>query len=246
MPAHSARHFSYTEQKTKRTRMLRAVFFVFLVLVGYELLTGLFLKPVIVKSEAMEPGLRLNDRVIVSPILYGLSGQKSPKSGSANIFAPRRGDLVLVAPPYYKALGFPASALDAVIRLATFQRFGYDSRGHERQYGTETVKRVIGLPGDAIKIEKGVASVNPGGVAHFLTEFEVAKESYDITAMKTEANWQADLPFSGSTAEFTLGPDEYFVLNDNRSISNDSRSWGAVSRKRIVGKVVLRYWPLKR
>ena len=52
-------------------------------------------------------------------------------------------------------------------------------------------------------------------------------------------------PFSGNSGEHVLGDGEYFLLGDNRPESSDSRSWGALSRDRIIGKVIYRYWPLR-
>jgi signal peptidase I len=44
--------------------------------------------------------------------------------------------------------------------------------------------------------------------------------------------------------ETVLGPDEYFVLGDNRLHSNDSRNWGPVPLENIVGRAWIGYWPL--
>lgn len=47
-----------------------------------------------------------------------------------------------------------------------------------------------------------------------------------------------------SDSEHILGPGAYYVLGDNRTISKDSRSFGSISDDRVIGKAVLRFWPL--
>ncbi len=86
------------------------------------------------------------------------------------------------------------------------------------------VKRVIGVPGDTVEIRRGVVYVN--GKA--LDEPYVTAPSIDTMAQRT------------------VGPDEYFVLGDNRRASNDSRDWGPVPLKNIIGKVWMTYWPTSR
>lgn len=92
------------------------------------------------------------------------------------------------------------------------------------------IKRVIGLPGEKVLIQNGKVIIyntaNPNGFA--------LDESYLPAGLYTEAT--TDQPI-------TLGPDEYFVLGDNRPASSDSRFWGDVPSNDIVGKVVLRAYP---
>jgi signal peptidase I len=86
------------------------------------------------------------------------------------------------------------------------------------------IKRVIGLPGDTVQIDNGTVYVN----GTRLDEPYVPDEYRDHQS-------------SGSV---TVPPDNYFVLGDHRSSSNDSRAWGTVERKYIYGKAVFVYWPL--
>ncbi|HEX6122925.1 MAG TPA: signal peptidase I [Ktedonobacterales bacterium] len=86
------------------------------------------------------------------------------------------------------------------------------------------VKRVIGVPGDTVTVALD-GTVTVDGV--------MLDESY--IAGKNN-------PYKPKT--WHLGPDQYFVLGDNRSNSSDSRDWGPVPRKNIVGKADLVYWPL--
>lgn len=88
------------------------------------------------------------------------------------------------------------------------------------------IKRVIGLPGDTVKVSQGRVFVNrkPLDEAYVPDEFRD-----DI-----------------SRPETTVPPENYYVLGDHRSSSNDSRSWGTVPRDYIYGKAVFAYWPLER
>ena len=91
------------------------------------------------------------------------------------------------------------------------------------------LKRVVGLPGERVKIEGGRMIIynqdNPQGV--------VVEEIY------------LDETTSGTVME-TIGPDEYFVLGDNRDESYDSRRFGPIKESSIVGRAWLRGWPITR
>ena len=83
------------------------------------------------------------------------------------------------------------------------------------------VKRVVGLPGETMRMFDGKVFVNE----------EVLNEPY--LSHKDHSN----------ASKVTLGEGEYYVLGDNRTHSNDPRSWGAVPEANIRGKVWIVYWP---
>ena len=87
------------------------------------------------------------------------------------------------------------------------------------------IKRVIGLPGDRVEIKDGVVSVN--GVE--------LDEPY-VYGGPTEASATGDV--------VVVPPGEYFALGDHRTDSTDSRVFGFVSKDDIIGRALVRYWPI--
>lgn len=100
-----------------------------------------------------------------------------------------------------------------------------------RSYGKPIVKRVIGLPGDKIKIDFVNGIVYRNG--------EALTEEYT----NTPTNLPENFPING---EITVEEGKVFVLGDNRNNSKDSRSndVGQVDMRYIMGKAYLRIWPL--
>ncbi len=92
-------------------------------------------------------------------------------------------------------------------------------RDPEKSY----IKRIIALPGDRIRIDRG----------HVWLNGELLRESYVPESFRGNS----------SMAEMTVPPDSYFVMGDHRSISSDSRDFGPVNRSLIYGKAVFVYWP---
>ena len=92
-------------------------------------------------------------------------------------------------------------------------------RDPEKSY----VKRVIALPGDTLRVDRGHVYVN----GNLLYEPYVPQEYRD----------------SRSLAEMVIPAESYFMMGDHRSISSDSRDFGPVDRSLIYGKAVFVYWP---
>lgn len=83
------------------------------------------------------------------------------------------------------------------------------------------IKRLIGRPGDTVRVEDGVVYVN--GQALY--------ETYIAEAPKYSGTWE-------------VPQGQFFVLGDNRNNSSDSHLWGFIPEDSVVGKALLIYWPL--
>jgi signal peptidase I len=95
--------------------------------------------------------------------------------------------------------------------------------------GQSFIKRIIGLPGETVDISSGKVKITKNGDTIVLEENYLANES---------TTHGVDLPglYPSVAEKLTLQDSEYFVLGDNRPNSFDSRSWGVVSSKDIIGK----------
>ncbi len=88
------------------------------------------------------------------------------------------------------------------------------------------IKRIIGLPGETVTIKNGKVTIineeNPNG---FTLDEPYIKETFN------------------TTSTYKLQQDEYFVMGDNRNFSSDSRVWGVLPRKLLVGRAFVRLFP---
>lgn len=93
---------------------------------------------------------------------------------------------------------------------------------------TDYIKRIIGLPGDTVKITHNVLFINDRKI----------EEPYAVYAWPDNSTWRPFVNFG----PLTVPENEYFVMGDNRNNSSDSRDFGTVSHRAIQGKAVCIYF----
>jgi signal peptidase I len=163
-------------------------------------------KPYRIPSASMVPTLQVHQRVLVDRITMHFSD-------------PGRGDIVVFKPP----LGADSDQCGAPHRPDQAC-----PRPTPQKSSTNFIKRVVGLPGEHLKVINGRAWING----------KPLKEPYIRPDPSCEI---CDLP-----REITIPPGYFFMMGDNRGESDDSRTWGPVPKKWIIGKAFFTYWPPKR
>ena len=101
------------------------------------------------------------------------------------------------------------------------------------------IKRVIGLPGETVKIADGNVYIKPMGHS----DYYILQENYLEEGVKTT---MMDYGTAHGYNEIKLGDNEYFCLGDNRPVSNDSRNLGPFTADRIVAVAVFRAFPFNK
>lgn len=124
----------------------------------------------------------------------------------------------------------------------------YDKNLSE-QSGFYYVKRLVGLPGDTLKIINNVLFIRPAGGEKFVPAAELAPVFDKIYSGK--GGYQGHLSFMGEHLnepgkEFHIPADHYFMMGDNSQFSLDSRFFGAVPRRNLIGRAWLVFWPISR
>lgn len=119
-------------------------------------------------------------------------------------------------------------------------RFGQPQRGDIIVFRAPTnacigdncdyIKRIIGLPGDRVKVAGG--------------KFYINDQELDESLYLAETVFTSPGGFTQNEKEILLGENQYFVSGDNRPGSSDSRYWGPIDKKAIIGKAFFSYWPI--
>ena len=167
-------------------------------------------KPYRIPSGSMLPTVRVNQRVLVNRL-------------SMDFSSPHVGDIVVFHPPknYNQGCADPSEGENQA---------GQDAAAacqvSWRQPSSQTfIKRVVGLPGDTIRIVDG----------HVIRNGRREADSYIV-----RCNGDVACTFPQT---ITIPRGDYYMMGDNRPDSEDSRFWGPVPRAWIIGKAFLTYWP---
>lgn len=171
----------------------------------------LLLEPFVIPSGSMLPNLLIHDHIIVNKLAYGI---QNPVQGKMAVrwANPKRGDVLVFRYPENPSVFY--------------------------------VKRVIGIPGDRVELREGVILLNGevvateplqdfGGVPVLedQDEFQIFRENLGdshLVRYKEAVN--------ASFSEIVVGEGSFFVLGDNRDQSMDSRYWGMVPEKNLIGR----------
>ena len=189
------------------------------IIIALLIRTFLF-QPFFIPSSSMEPGLIVGDRIFASKYDYGYSRHSFPFSL-----------------PLINGRVFESSPKrgDVVIFKPPHTRNDY-------------IKRLIGLPGDKIKLINGTIYINSIPVER---EF-VRNDDKDIAiykeTMASGINYETrDLGNKpqDNIEEFIVPENHYFFMGDNRDNSNDSRFWGPVPTERLVAKAQIIFFSTK-
>jgi signal peptidase I len=168
---------------------------------------ALIVKPFRIPSESMVPTLAVSQRVLVDRVSFRFS-------------EPHRGDIVVFKPPVGAETGMcgvEPHPPDSACPLPTRERSD-----------TNFIKRIVGEPGDRLRIEDGRVLVNGS------------------RASEPFINPSPDCPICDQPEEITVPAGHFFMMGDNRGASADSREWGPVPKDWIIGNAFLTYWPPRR
>ena len=187
-----------------------------------------------VPTGSMQNTITIGDHLLVNKFIFA-PGESLPFLPQREI---RRGDIIV-----FKYPGNPYNP-------------ARDNRPDNRPILTNYVKRVIGLPGDRIRIEGQNVIVNGEVIPeHRIEALERGdkdpltvvnsperkpEELYDVYYKPGEEMTVGEV-FDGKD-EISVPPNSYFVMGDNRNNSEDSRYWGFVPRDLVIGRAMFVYW----
>ncbi len=177
--------------------------------------------PTVVMQVSMKPTLIEGNRLILDRTVRTLNKEL------------KRGDIVTFESPSKTSItSYEADLNNPIAKyenepVGWFDKFVYYVLETNK---TSYIKRVIGLPGEHIRIAEGRVYIND----------KLLEEDYLQDTVVTEKLRNADTPF----LDVVVPEGCYFLMGDNRPNSTDSRCFGCIPFEKIESRVVLRFWPL--
>lgn len=208
----SRAEFEKAEKQPLLVEYSRAFFPVILVVF---LLRSFVVEPFRIPSGSMLPSLHIGDFILVNKFTYGI---RLPilNIKLLDVGAPKRGEVMVFRYPHDPSVNY--------------------------------IKRVVGLPGDHIVYEKKKLYINgklieQSGAKSYQFE-EMGKRHINARRLTEKLDSRPhDILLNGKKAQsrmtFDVPPGQYFVMGDNRDYSNDSRYWGYVDDKLLIGQAFL-------
>ena len=230
------RQYSYSDQQNYLRKIRIIVTWVFAFFVIHTVVSSLVVSNRVIANNTMKPALLPGERFVF--LSFTVQHMFRDKNGSSLPF--HRGQIVLVDRDAGKR-PLLRTILDWVVRFFTLQRYSLFPKED-----TLFVKRVLGLPGDTVSMNNYILRIKPAGDNYEYTEFELSEHDYAPELPQATLQWDESIPFSGFMDSIVLGKEECFVLSDDRSVTNDSRTWGPVPAASITARALVRYWPLTR
>jgi signal peptidase I len=181
-----------------------------------------------IPSESMENTLLVGDYLLVNKLCYGGHGVSGHGSGGQGF-----GDLVM---PYQKI-----ERGDVIVF-----HYPVDPQQH-------FVKRVIGLPGDRLRMVNKKVLINGKPLEEPYVRFIEPRNNLfrddfprvDIAAPRLAGDWWLQMTKLVVDGQLIIPEGHYFVMGDNRDNSDDSRYWGFVPRENIIGRPLVIYWSVQ-
>lgn len=213
----------------EREGLLRAVQSVLELVVLAFFFTTFIAQPFRIPSASMVPTLRVGDFLLVDKQSYGVRAESAAQPALQSKSLAER---LWLMPP-------------ATVRRGDLVVFHWPVNP-----GMDLVKRVVGLPGDRIRLRFGRVWINDALLEEPYAYYSPARPnrfrdffpSLREADPNVEPTWWMQLRSSVQDGELTVPPGHYFVLGDNRNDSEDSRYWGFVPRASIIGRPLVVYF----
>lgn len=226
----------FKKEVSKKDKLIKEAKSITLILLAVLTFRSMIAEPFRIPSGSMIPTLMIGDFILVNKLSYGV---KVPFT-DINLFGfdsdpiylfgksdPKRGDVIVFKYPRDRSINY--------------------------------IKRVVAVPGDTVEVRSKILYVNDQPQVmeeskdnkKFLDEMDDKFKTYNFNFFKAKTGeadhilqFDRDAFYSTDFEKRTIGPNEFFVMGDNRDYSSDSRFWGTVPRENIKGRAMFVWFSL--